>query len=51
MYTFDGKIDEVAIFKRALTEAEIQKAMQGDMVAVYPSGKAATTWGGIKARY
>jgi len=45
---FNGSIDEVAIFDRALTEAEIQKAMDGDIAPVNPGGKLALTWGGLK---
>ena len=48
-YTFNGKIDEIAVFKRALTQAEIQLAMEGSISAVDASGKVATTWGYIKA--
>jgi hypothetical protein len=54
--TFDGKIDEVAIYNRALTEEEIRKAMKGNItgdlgkeIAVYPLNGATTTWGRIKA--
>jgi hypothetical protein len=50
-YTFNGKIDEIAVFKRALTQAEILEAMKGGVSAVSPSGKAATTWSSIKVRY
>jgi hypothetical protein len=47
---FDGSIDEVAIFNRALTEAEVQKAMDGNIAAVDAGGKLALTWGGLKRR-
>jgi len=45
-----GVIDEVAIFKRALKENEIQKLMDGlgSMLAVNPNDKLATSWGSIK---
>ncbi|MCD6506793.1 LamG domain-containing protein [Candidatus Poribacteria bacterium] len=45
-----GIIDEVAIFKRALTEDEIQQLMEGagTLLAVDPNGKLATSWGAIK---
>jgi hypothetical protein len=45
---FDGQIDEVAIFNRALTQKEIQEAMQGISTAVGLKGKLANTWGSIK---
>ena len=45
-----GVIDEVALFKKALTEAEIEQLMDGagSMLAVGPSSKLATSWGAIK---
>ncbi|HIE25713.1 TPA: LamG domain-containing protein [Candidatus Poribacteria bacterium] len=45
-----GVIDEVAIFKRALKEAEIEQLMEGvsSMLAVNPNDKLATSWGTIK---
>jgi len=46
---FDGVMDEVLIFSRALTEAEILKVMAGGAaVSVNPSGKLGVTWGMIK---
>jgi len=48
---WDGVIDEVAIYNRALTEAEIQKDMIGITLAVEPGEKAAATWGSIKRKY
>lgn len=58
---FLGIIDEVVIVDKALTEAEIQEAMQlgekgkslegfNPIFAVEPEGKLATQWGEIKAR-
>ena len=47
---FTGLIDEVAIYSRVLTEAEIQRDMQG-MFAVQPSGKALNTWASIKEQH
>lgn len=47
---FDGIIDEVAVFNRVLTDAEIQAAMNGDILAVDASDRLATTWGGLKNR-
>jgi hypothetical protein len=46
---FDGVMDEVFIYERALTEAEISQVMTG-FVSVNPSGKVAMTWGMIKDR-
>jgi len=45
---FDGIIDEVVIYNRALTEDEIKDDMSGISAAVSYSGKLATTWGIIK---
>jgi hypothetical protein len=48
---FGGIIDEFAIFSKALTETEIQTAMQGIgsvITAVNPSCSLTTTWGQIK---
>jgi hypothetical protein len=50
---FGGKLDEVAILSRALTEAEVQTAMQGVegiIAAVNPCSCLAVTWGDIKAK-
>ena len=50
-YTFqNGMIDDAAIWSRALTEAEINQAMGGDLLAVTPNDKSTTTWGNIKQR-
>ena len=49
-YTFkNGSIDEVGVWQRALTEAEIKTAMQ-DIFAVSSKDKVTTTWGDIKHR-
>ena len=49
-FTFkNGSIDEVGIWRRALTQAEIKEAMK-DIFAVSPKDKTATTWGDIKQR-
>ena len=50
---FGGIIDEVAMFTRALTDADIQKAMNGleGFLAVTPSSRSlATTWSQIKTK-
>ncbi len=50
-YTFEnGMIDDAAIWSRAISEDEINQAMGGDLLAVSPNNKAATTWGDIKRR-
>ena len=47
-YTFkNGSIDEVGLWRRALTQSEIRKVM-GGALSVSPKGKVATTWGDIK---
>lgn len=49
---FEGIIDEVVIYKRALEPKEIKKDMEeGIKLAVQASGKLATTWGKIKGIY
>lgn len=45
---FTGIVDEVAIFNRALSDAEIQKVMNGQILAVESNGKIAISWGAIK---
>ena len=47
-YTFkNGSIDEVGLWRRALTQSEIKEVMRGAL-AVSPKDKVATTWGSIK---
>jgi hypothetical protein len=46
---FTGIIDEVFLFNRIITEAEIGEIMNGDFLPVEPADKLATTWGSIKA--
>ena len=49
----DGRIDEALIAKRAFTADEIKSHFQGgvkQVLAVQSAGKAASTWGAIKAR-
>ncbi len=46
---FDGIIDDVAIWNRALTQGEIAEVMtDGVPAAVEPGGKLTTIWGAIK---
>jgi len=47
-YTFNGAIDEVIIYNRALGEAEVKKVMNSGPTAVSPGGKLSTTWASIK---
>ena len=51
---FNGLIDDVALFDRALTEDEIKTlrddGLEAGALAVSPQGKAATTWGALKSR-
>ena len=47
---FNGVIDELAIYDRALSQEEIQKDMRS-VLAVSPSGKLPTAWGSIKTSY
>ncbi len=53
-YWLIGSVDEVAIFDRALSEAEINELMNKGLqavLAVSASGKLAATWGDIKVIY
>jgi len=45
---FIGVIDEVAIFNRAVTQAEIKTAMEGDIMSVDPDGRLSITWARLK---
>ena len=51
--TFQGVLDEVGVFDRALSQKEIEGLMEGfeKFSAVYPGGKLPTTWGNIKASH
>ena len=46
----NGLIDEVALWRRALTQSEVRTIMNGNFLAVSPRDKASTTWGDIKRR-
>jgi len=48
---FDGVIDEVVIYARALKESEIKDDMTFGVAPVEPGGKATATWGSIKRKY
>ena len=45
---FNGVIDEVIVYSRALTAKEIKEDMAGINLAVLSEGKLATAWGSIK---
>ena len=47
-YSFQGVIDEVVVYKRALTEDEIQRVMEHGPSPVAAAGKMAAIWGEIK---
>ena len=47
---FDGLMDEFYIFGRALSEDEIGPLMNGELLAVEPADKLATTWGSLKSQ-
>ena len=50
-YTFEnGSIDEAAVWRRALSEDEIQEIANEGFLAVSPLDKTATTWGSLKSR-
>lgn len=46
---YQGLLDEYYLFGRALSADEIQQVMDGEFLAVEPTDKIATTWGGLKA--
>ena len=46
---FPGIIDDVRVYKRGITDAEVKQVMKGPNVAVQPSSESiAITWGKIK---
>ena len=47
-YPFEGALDELAIYNRALSEAEIKEDMNGIIMPVGSRGKLADTWAAIK---
>ena len=49
---WNGKIDEVKVWNRALSENEVPLSMQGKLgAAVNLHGKLAATWGAIKSDF
>ena len=49
-YRFLGKIDEVRLYDRVLTEDEIASVMDSKALDVEPKDKLTITWGNIKTR-
>jgi len=47
-YTFNGAIDEVIIYSRALDDGEINNVMKSGPSVVSQKGKLSTTWASIK---
>ena len=47
-YSFSGNIDEVVVYNRALSDAEVEQVMENGLLAVSSKGKLATTWASIK---
>jgi hypothetical protein len=52
---YNGMVDEVFIFNRALSEDEVTSIMNvglmGEPSSTSPAGKTAAVWGRIKTRY
>lgn len=48
---FNGVVDEVRIYSRALSEAEVQQNYAAEPAAIQPAGKLTGTWGSIKAAW
>jgi len=50
---FNGFIDEVRVYNRGLSEAEVQQnyVVKSNLLAVEPAGKLTTTWSNIKLVY
>ncbi len=46
---FTGKIDEVVIFNRALSDAEIKSVMSGNILSVSDKNSLVIAWGAIKS--
>ena len=49
-YFFKGKIDEVQLYNRELSEVEIASVMETQVTAVEASDKLAITWASLKTR-
>jgi hypothetical protein len=52
---YAGLLDELAIYNGVLTQGKVEEIMTGGVVgqllAVSPYGKLASTWSSIKAKY
>lgn len=48
-YRFQGIVDEIALYNRALSAAEIQNDMAGIVLPVEAKGRLAVRWGSLKA--
>ena len=46
---FMGKLDEICLYEKALSEAEVLQNMEAEGLSVNPAGKLSLTWGEIKA--
>ena len=44
----NARIDDVTLYARALTQADVQELMAGPPTAIEPEAKLTTTWGAIK---
>lgn len=53
--SFEGIVDEVAFYNRALSADEVKEISEkkglSSILAVFPQGKLAIAWGGLKIRY
>ncbi len=47
-YLFKGKIDEVRVYNRELSQNDVELVMESELADVYASGKLAMTWADIK---
>ena len=45
---FEGVIDEISVYNRALSAAEVKKNKLAKGLTVKPRGKLALVWGGVK---
>jgi len=48
---WNGIIDEIRLWRKALTEEEIQQAMEGILLSVELDGKLPIVWGRIKSKF
>jgi hypothetical protein len=47
---WNGIIDEIRLWRKALTPEEVQQAMKGTILSVESEGKLPVTWGRLKSR-